>query len=100
MREPLENTFNYLGLPIQPGEGNGWWVSTKSTPEGMHLNDRTIPEALVPNVVDMGLKDALYLLGIQRNQGGGERTGYGKKAIGSCRRKDQERDGGEFEYEY
>ena len=28
----------------------------------MLLNDRTIPEALVPNVVDMGLKDALYLL--------------------------------------
>ncbi len=62
MREPLENTFSYLGLPIQPGDGNGWWVSTKSTPKGMQLNDRTIPDALVPNVVDMGLKDALYLL--------------------------------------
>jgi cell division protein FtsI (penicillin-binding protein 3) len=28
----------------------------------MLLKDRSIPEALVPNVVDMGLKDALYLL--------------------------------------
>ena len=28
----------------------------------MVLNVRDIPDALVPNVVDMGLKDALYLL--------------------------------------
>jgi cell division protein FtsI (penicillin-binding protein 3) len=28
----------------------------------MILRERTIPDALVPNVVDMGLKDALYLL--------------------------------------
>lgn len=62
MREPLENTYKKLGLPIQTGEELGWWVSTKSTPETMVLREREIPEALVPNVVDMGLKDALYLL--------------------------------------
>ena len=62
MREALENTYAYLGLPIQQGNEKGWWVSTKSTSSGMQLNDRIIPEALVPNVVDMGLKDALYLL--------------------------------------
>lgn len=62
MREPLENTYTYLGLPLEKGEEDGWWVSTKSTPSGMLLKDRTIPEALVPNVIDMGLKDALYLL--------------------------------------
>jgi len=62
MREPLENTYRQLGLPIQTGEELGWWVSTTSTPETMVLRERQIPEALVPNVVDMGLKDALYLL--------------------------------------
>lgn len=62
MRLPLENTYSYLGLPIQEEEGTGSWVSTKSTPSGMLLKNRSIPEALVPNVVDMGLKDALYLL--------------------------------------
>lgn len=62
MREPLENAYSHLGLPIQSGEELGWWVSTKSTPETMLLRERTIPDALVPNVVDMGLKDALYLL--------------------------------------
>jgi cell division protein FtsI (penicillin-binding protein 3) len=62
MREPLENTFSYLKLPLHPGKGKGGWVSTKSTPDGLLLNHRAIPAALVPNVVDMGLKDALYLL--------------------------------------
>jgi len=62
MREPLENAYSYLGLPLQSGEELGWWVSTKSTPEEMQLRERSISEALVPNVVDMGLKDALYLL--------------------------------------
>jgi cell division protein FtsI (penicillin-binding protein 3) len=62
MREPLENTFSYLRLPLQSGVGKGGWVSTKSTADGLLLNERAIPAALVPNVVDMGLKDALYLL--------------------------------------
>lgn len=62
MRLPLENTYTYLGLPFQQNETQGSWVSTKSTASGMLLKDRSIPEALVPNVVDMGLKDALYLL--------------------------------------
>ncbi|MCP4314095.1 MAG: transpeptidase family protein [Bacteroidetes bacterium] len=61
-REPLEQAFSYLDLPIHSGEEMGGWVSTKSTPEGMLLSKRVIPDALVPNVVDMGLKDALYLL--------------------------------------
>lgn len=61
-RLPLENTYTYLGLPLLQDEAQGGWVSTKSTATGMVLKDRSIPEALVPNVVDMGLKDALYLL--------------------------------------
>ncbi len=62
MRVPLENTYAYLGLPLLQNDATGWWVSTRSSPSGMLLKDRSIPEALVPNVVDMGLKDALYLL--------------------------------------
>ncbi len=62
MRVPLENTYSYLGLPLLQNDATGSWVSTRSSPSGMLLNDRSITEALVPNVVDMGLKDALYLL--------------------------------------
>ncbi len=61
-KEALEYTYTKLGLPIHQVADEGDWVSTRSTPAGMVLNNREIPEALVPNVVDMGLKDALYLM--------------------------------------
>ena len=59
MRGPLENTFSYLKLPLHPGEGNGNGFPPKHTSDGLFLYNRVIPAALVPNVVDMGLKDAL-----------------------------------------
>ena len=62
MREALESTYSHLGLPLEEHEGVDQWVSTRSTPGGMILSPRDIPESLVPNVVDMGLKDALYLM--------------------------------------
>jgi len=61
-REALEYTTTKLGLPIHEATSEGDWVSTRSTPAGMVLSTREIPEALVPNVLDMGLKDALYLM--------------------------------------
>ncbi|MFH0759562.1 MAG: penicillin-binding protein [Bacteroidota bacterium] len=61
-REALEYTYTKLGLPIHEAAGKGDWVSTRSTPAGMVFSTREIPGSLVPNVVDMGLKDALYLM--------------------------------------
>jgi len=60
--DALESTFNYLDLNLVQAEQKTKWVSTKSTPQGVLLSSRPIPVELVPNVVDMGLKDALYLL--------------------------------------
>jgi len=60
--EALASAFEYLKLPLNLEENPAQWVSTKSTPEGVKLSSRRISDALVPNVVDMGLKDALYLL--------------------------------------
>jgi cell division protein FtsI (penicillin-binding protein 3) len=58
----LESTLEFLDLPLPEGAGNYDWVSTRTTDNGMVLHPREIPEALVPSVVDMGLKDALFLL--------------------------------------
>ncbi len=58
----LESTFKYLNLPLEQTGEDATWVSTRSTPEGVELSSRFIPQELVPNVVDMGLKDALFLL--------------------------------------
>ena len=37
-------------------------MSTQSTPDGVIASSRQVDSELVPNVVDMGLKDAVYLL--------------------------------------
>jgi cell division protein FtsI (penicillin-binding protein 3) len=58
----LEAAMEYLNLPLKRDGEELDWVSTKSTPEGVESYARTIPGQLVPNVVDMGLKDAVFLL--------------------------------------
>lgn len=58
----LESVFEYLKLPFEGRVADAEWVSTTSTPEGVVAFPREVPEALVPNVRDMGLQDALYLL--------------------------------------
>jgi cell division protein FtsI (penicillin-binding protein 3) len=60
--EALESVFDYLKLPLESGDQEAEWVSTRSTPEGVVAAPREVPPALVPNVRDMGLQDALYLL--------------------------------------
>ncbi len=60
--EALKSTFQYLDLPFSQDNENATWVSTTSTGEGVLLSKRSVPAELVPNVKDMGLKDALYLL--------------------------------------
>ena len=60
--EALAATFQYLNLPLNEQGDEASWVSTRSTDEGVVSTSRPIHPALVPNVVDMGLKDALFLL--------------------------------------
>ncbi len=43
------------------GESSGW-VSTMSVENYVEMRERTLIPGLVPNVVDMSLKDAIYLL--------------------------------------
>lgn len=61
-RQALEYTAAHLGIDFNTEDGTGAWVSAQSTPDGVLLMNREIPGTLVPNVRDMGLKDALYLL--------------------------------------
>jgi cell division protein FtsI (penicillin-binding protein 3) len=60
--EALASAFKYLNLPLNQQGEDANWVNTKSTEEGVVSTARTIHPALVPNVVDMGLKDAIYLM--------------------------------------
>ncbi len=59
-RDELQNVLEDLGIPAQGGDGE--WVSTRKTDEYIQLENLNIHENLVPNVMEMGLKDAVYLL--------------------------------------
>jgi cell division protein FtsI (penicillin-binding protein 3) len=60
--EALTSVFDYFDLPLNNQVEGSPWVSTRSTPEGVVTSSRFISSQLVPNVFDMGLKDAVYLL--------------------------------------
>jgi cell division protein FtsI (penicillin-binding protein 3) len=60
----LRKSFEGLGLPMVQ-EGESEWVTTQAGDSTVVLKPRGIPSDamdLVPNVLGMGLKDALYLL--------------------------------------
>ncbi len=57
----LQTVFKGLGIPSQI-TGEGEWAYTTSKKDSVLVTMRNPKEGLVPNVVGMGLQDALYLL--------------------------------------
>jgi cell division protein FtsI (penicillin-binding protein 3) len=58
----LDYVLNELDIPVEMGKDKSDWVTATSDSTHIRLQTRTMNKNLVPNVVDMGLKDALYLL--------------------------------------
>ena len=54
--------FKELNIPVEKETGKPDWVTTKNNDTKVEMKQRTMDKTLVPDVVDMGLKDALYLL--------------------------------------
>lgn len=54
-------SLKHLGIPVSDSANAPWVVTTKHE-HSVTLENRLIVPNLVPNVVQMGLKDALYLL--------------------------------------
>jgi len=69
-----------MGIDIQDKASKDEWIITKASEKGIYVQDRKLIKGLVPNVVGMGLIDALYLL---------ESEGLVVKVIGSGFVKDQ-----------
>ncbi len=63
-RPDLNEVFDDLNIPVSDDGVTSTWVNTKSVDKDkvVELSKRSIIDNLVPNVVDMGLKDALFLL--------------------------------------
>lgn len=58
----LNRVFREFGIPYKHDSRESEWVSTVRRDSFVELNERKILDKLVPNVVDMALSDALYLL--------------------------------------
>jgi len=57
----LKKVFAGLSIPAQT-DGAGEWSTTSTKDIGVELTDRKLTAGKVPNVVGMGLQDALYIL--------------------------------------
>ncbi len=60
-KKDLEVVLRELNIP-HSGEDTEDWVITKKTDEHIHIDPLNIHDNLVPNVKEMGLSDAVYLL--------------------------------------
>jgi cell division protein FtsI (penicillin-binding protein 3) len=58
----LARVFSRLGVPYNDGGDVSEWVSTTRRDSLVELRNRDMSEGFVPDVVDMSLMDALYLL--------------------------------------
>ncbi len=59
----LKNIFDYLDLKYyQRGKNKNTWATTQVKNDSLKIVERGMPDGIVPNVLGMRLKDALYLL--------------------------------------
>ena len=65
-KKDAEKVFNRLKVPVNLEAKDFDWVVTSTQDSSVTIAPRKITDNLVPNVVGMGLKDAVYLL---ENQG-------------------------------
>ncbi len=61
-RDELKMVLRQLDVPIENKRIHAEWVTTEKQNDAVALNGRKIIAGLVPNVVSMGAKDAIYLL--------------------------------------
>jgi len=61
-KKDLKKVFQEFNVPIEGREGEADWVITRTKEKSVEFEKRKIVNNLVPNVLGMGLNDALYLL--------------------------------------
>lgn len=62
MRKELDYVLDELDIKVKEDNVKSDWVSTTKGDKTIELNNRVVLKNLVPNVVEMGLRDALFLL--------------------------------------
>jgi cell division protein FtsI (penicillin-binding protein 3) len=62
LKKELDYVLDELDIKVKDDNIKSDWVSTTKSKDQIELNNRYIIKNLVPNVVEMGLRDALFLL--------------------------------------
>ena len=62
VKEDFVLASSKMKIPIKKEVGVGRWVHTTATEEGVKVKNRRVVNDKIPNVIGMGLNDALYLL--------------------------------------
>lgn len=65
-KKDVATIFSDLNIPLTSNAEDSEWIVTQTKDSSVHIAPRTVKQNLVPNVVGMGLRDAVYLL---ENQG-------------------------------
>lgn len=60
--EDMKRVMRELKMPYHYLSAGDWGVLTSTPPDSLKLISRTVKKYLVPNVVGMGLRDAIFLL--------------------------------------
>lgn len=58
----IKEVFAEIGVPVKAKADLGKWVTTTTKDTLVRLSERKIIDNLIPNVIGMGLRDAVYLL--------------------------------------
>ena len=58
----LKTIYQHLKVPYTGNLQNAEWVHTSTSKDTVHIDNLSVHSGLVPNVLGMGLEDALYLL--------------------------------------
>jgi cell division protein FtsI (penicillin-binding protein 3) len=62
LRKDLDYVFDKLDIDVDNSNAKSSWISTARKEDKIQYNNRIVQQNLVPNVVDMGLRDAMFLL--------------------------------------
>ncbi|MBN2274047.1 MAG: transpeptidase family protein [Bacteroidales bacterium] len=61
-RDESRTALNELGIPVDKAHIKSPWINTTKDEKTVQFSERTVIENLVPDVVSLGAKDAVYLL--------------------------------------
>jgi cell division protein FtsI (penicillin-binding protein 3) len=62
LKKELDYVLDELNIKVNSDNVKTEWVSTTKKDDRIELSNRSVIKSLVPNVVEMGLRDALFLL--------------------------------------